>query len=121
MKRPIHFEIPAQDPQRAIEFYEKVFGWRFEPWQGAAEYWTIRTGSSQPGIDGGLLRRRDPAQPCVNTMDVENIDATAGVIESAGGQCVLPKMPIPGIGWLAYFKDLDGHIFGVMQADASAK
>jgi predicted enzyme related to lactoylglutathione lyase len=29
-------------------------------------------------------------------------------------------MPIPGVGWLAYFKDLDGHIFGVMQIDAGA-
>jgi len=121
MNRPIHFEIPAEDPQRAIAFYEKVFGWKFTPWGGAAEYWTIRTGDSQPGIDGGLMRRRDPAQPCANTMDVEDLDASSVVIEGAGGQCVLPKMPIPGIGWLAYFKDTEGHIFCVMQADAPAK
>jgi predicted enzyme related to lactoylglutathione lyase len=121
MNRPIHFEIPAEKPERAIEFYEKVFGWKFEKWDGPAEYWIIRTGESTPGIDGGLMTRRDPAQPCVNTMDVADLDATVGVVEGAGGQCVVPKMPVPGVGWLAYFKDTEGHIFGAMQADPTAK
>ena len=53
MNRPIHFEIPAENPERAMRFYEKVFGWEFERWNGPMEYWTIRTGDSQPGIDGG--------------------------------------------------------------------
>jgi predicted enzyme related to lactoylglutathione lyase len=104
-----------------MEFYRKVFGWKFELWSGPMEYWTIRTGAGHPGIDGGLMKRMNPGQPCVNTMDVEDLDATIGVVEGAGGQCVVPKMPVPGIGWLAYFKDLDGHIFGVMQADPAAK
>ena len=121
MNRPIHFEIPAEKPERAIEFYEKVFGWKFEKWDGPAEYWIISTGESTPGIDGGLMTRRDPAQPCVNTMDVADLDATVGVVEGAGGQCVVPKMPVPGVGWLAYFKDTEGHIFGAMQADPTAK
>jgi predicted enzyme related to lactoylglutathione lyase len=121
MNRPVHFEIPAENPENAIEFYKTVFDWKFELWGGPMEYWTIRTGDGQPGIDGGLMRRRDPAQPCVNTMEVENLDATIGVVEGAGGQCVVSKMPIPGIGWLAYCKDLDGHIFGVMQTDPAAK
>lgn len=121
MKRPIHFEIPAEDPERAMQFYEKVFGWSFERWNGPMQYWTVRTGASQPGIDGGLMKRMHPDQPCVNTMDVEDLDATTAVVESAGGQCVVPKMPVPGIGWLAYFKDLDGHIFGAMQPDPAAR
>jgi predicted enzyme related to lactoylglutathione lyase len=100
MNRPIHFEIPAENPERAIKFYEKVFGWKFERWNGPMEY---------------------PAQPCVNTMDVADLDATIGVIEGAGGLCAVPKMPIPGVGWLAYFKDTEGHIFGAMQADPSVK
>jgi hypothetical protein len=118
MNRPIHFEIPAEKPQRAIKFYEKVFGWKFERWKGPIEYWNISTGDSQPGINGGLMTRRDPAQPCVNTMDVANLDETIKVIEDAGGLCVVP---IPGVGWLAYFKDTEGHIFGAMQADLAAK
>jgi uncharacterized protein len=61
MNRPIHFEIPAEKPERAIQFYEKVFGWKFGRWNGPMEYWTIRTVDSQPGINGGLMTRRDPA------------------------------------------------------------
>lgn len=98
MNRPVHFEIPAEDPGRAIQFYEKVFGWKFERWNGPMEYWTISTGESQPGINGGLMTRRDPAQPCVNTMGVADLDAATTVIEAAGGLCVVPKMPIPGVG-----------------------
>ena len=122
MPRPVHFEIPAERPERAIEFYQKVFGWTFHKWEGPLEYWLVKTGDpKEPGIDGGLMRRRDPAQPCVNTIGVANLDATLGVVTSSGGECVVPKMPVPGVGWLAYCKDLDGHIFGLMQPDTNAK
>lgn len=122
MPRPVHFEIPAENPERAIRFYRDVFGWTFERWDGPAEYWVIRTGpSNEPGIDGGLMTRRDPTQPCVNTIAVSNLDGTLDQIIEAGGTCVVPKMPIPGVGWLAYCKDTEGHIFGIMQAAQDAK
>ena len=119
LARPVHFEIPVDDPDRAIQFYSEIFGWKIEKWPGPTDYWLIKTGEG-PGIDGGFLRRRDPAQPCVNTIGVDNLDQTLKNVESHGGKCVVPKMPIPGIGWLAYCTDLDGHIFGLMQPDASA-
>jgi uncharacterized protein len=122
MNRPVHFEIPAENPERAIAFYQKVFGWTFQKWDGPMPYWLVSTGpTDQPGINGGLMPRRDPAQPCVNTMDVANVDASLATVTESGGQCVVPKMPIPGIGWLAYCKDTEGHIFGIMQNDPSAK
>jgi predicted enzyme related to lactoylglutathione lyase len=56
MNRPIHFEIPAEKPERAMKFYEKVFGWKFEKWGGPMEYWVVRTGDDGvPGINGGLI------------------------------------------------------------------
>ncbi|MBZ5728538.1 MAG: VOC family protein [Acidobacteriia bacterium] len=121
MPRPVHFEIPAENPQRAIDFYSTVFGWKFTKWAGPVDYWLISTGDpKEPGIDGGLLPRRDPAQPCVNTIGVTDLDAMLKTVESKGGQSVVPKMPIPGVGWLAYCKDTEGHIFGMMQPDTSA-
>jgi hypothetical protein len=61
MPRPIHFEIPAEEPHRAIRFYEIVFGWKFDKWEGPMPYWLITTGpEGQPGINGGLMPRRDP-------------------------------------------------------------
>ena len=38
----------------------------------------------------------------------------------AGGSIAVPKMAVPGIGWLAYVKDTEGNILGVMQADSAA-
>jgi predicted enzyme related to lactoylglutathione lyase len=67
------------------------------------------------------MPRRDPAQPCVNTMDVADLDASLRIAEAEGGVCVVPKMPVPGVGRLAYCKDTEGHIFGMMQADATAQ
>jgi predicted enzyme related to lactoylglutathione lyase len=55
----------------------------------------------------------------VNTITVANLDETQAVIEAQGGSCCVPKMPVPTVGWLAYYKDLDGHIFGLMQMDPS--
>lgn len=120
MPRPIHFEIPAENVPRAIAFYETVLGWKFTKWDGG-DYWLIATGAdAEPGINGGMMPRRDPAQPCVNTMGVADLDATVALAEKNGGQCVVPKMPVPGVGWLAYCKDTEGHIFGLMQSDPSA-
>jgi uncharacterized protein len=122
MPRPVHFEIPAEKPDRAMKFYERIFGWKFQKWDGPMEYWMITTGDAgTPGINGGLMPRKDPAQPCVNTMDVPDVDASLATIQAAGGTIAVPKMPIPGVGWLAYCKDTEGHIFGIMQNDPSAK
>ena len=122
MSRPVHFEIPAANPQRAIDFYTTVFGWKFTKWDGGPmEYWMVETGpASEPGINGGLMARQHPEQPCVNTVAVENLDQTVEIVLSNGGSMALPKMPVPGVGWLAYCKDTDGHVFGIMQNDPSA-
>jgi predicted enzyme related to lactoylglutathione lyase len=66
------------------------------------------------------MPRRDPAQPCVNTIGVTSVDESVKAVEAAGGHCVVPKMPIPGVGWLAYCKDTEGHIIGLMHPDLNA-
>lgn len=122
MSRPVHFEIPADQPERAMAFYEKVFGWKFHKWDGPMPYWLVTTGDkTQPGIDGGLLPRQHPGQGVVNTVMVADLDASTAAVEAAGGTITVPKMPIPGMGWLAYFADPEGNHGGMMQADASAK
>ena len=122
MFRPIHFEIPVNEPEKAVAFYTKVFGWKITKWEGPTDYWLVSTGDpKEPGIDGGLLRRRDPAQPCVNTVAVPNLDESLKTVDSSGGRCVVPKMQIPGVGWLAYCQDPEGNMIGLMQPDAPAK
>jgi predicted enzyme related to lactoylglutathione lyase len=122
MSRPVHFEIPADQPERAIAFYEKVFGWKIAKWDGPMPYWMVSTGDkTQPGIDGGILPRQHPGQGVVNTVGVADVDASVASVESAGGKIIMPKMAIPGVGWLAYFTDPEGNACGLMQSDPSAK
>jgi hypothetical protein len=128
MNRPIHFEIHAANPERAIGFYSKVFGWKFTKWDaGAWPYWIIKTGDGT-GIDGGLLPRQGSAPEegqAVNaypvTMEVDSCEGAVARITANGGTIALPRMAVPGVGWLAYGKDPEGNIFGVMQNDTTAK
>jgi uncharacterized protein len=126
MPRVIHFEIHAEEPQRAVSFYESAFGWQFQSFGGPQDYWLIKTGSDeQPGIDGGLLKRMGPVDgqavtAYVCTVDVPSVDEAASKVESIGGTVVVPKMAIPGVGWLVYCKDTESNIFGMMQEDAAA-
>jgi hypothetical protein len=122
MPRPIHFEIPADDVERASAFYRDVFGWKFDKWDGPMPYWMITTGGDgERGIDGGMMPRPEPGASTVNTIGVDSLDTILGTIERRGGKTVAPKMAIPGIGWLAYCIDTEGNTFGVMQADEKAK
>ncbi len=128
MSRVVHFEIQASQPQALIDFYTELLGWSFTKWEGG-EYWLITTGpDDQPGINGGLLPR--PADPpldmqAVNafvcTAGVESLDATLARGAELGASVALPKNAVPGVGWLAYIKDPDGNIVGLLQPDEEAK
>lgn len=121
MGKVVHFEFPVDDPDRAIAFYEGVFGWKTEQWEGQ-EYWLVQAGpENEPGIDGAFTKRdADGGPPLTAVVGVESIDTAVKKIEEAGGEITLPKMPIPGVGWAAYFKDPEGNVVGVYQADESA-
>jgi len=119
MPRIVHFEIGADVPNRAIEFYKKVFGWKFQKWDGPMDYWMVMTGDGDYGIDGGLAPRH-PDSIFANTIDVDDIDAYVKMIVEEGGEIIYPKSSIPGVGYLAYFKDTEGNVLGIMQEDMSA-
>ncbi len=121
MHRPIHFELGVKDPQRAIEFYTKVFGWRVQTWEGPQKYWLVQTGQdSEPGINGGLLQHKDMAARTVNTIGVQSVEEACARVVAAGGQVAMPKFAIPGIGYQAYCLDTEGILFGVHQPDPGA-
>jgi uncharacterized protein len=127
MPRVVHFEIHAEQPERAIRFYTALFAWEFKKWDGPMPYWLITTGPpDKPGINGGLMARMGPIDgqaviAYVCTVDVANLDHTLQAVTANGGSLVLPRMAIPGVGWLAYAKDTEGNIFGIMQPDLTAK
>jgi|SRR6476660_7754212 predicted enzyme related to lactoylglutathione lyase len=121
MARVIHFEIPAENPERAAAFYKKAFGWNFQKW-GQMDYWLVKTGEDgQPGINGGMMPKQGPVTNTANTIGVESVDASVKTVIDAGGKLVMEKTPIPTVGYFAYLQDTEGNIFGVMQADPNAK
>ena len=123
MSRPVHFDITADDPERAVAFYEKAFGWKITHWggDGPMDYWLITTGKDDPGIDGGLAKRNEGQNGVMNTIGVPSVDEYLERITSAGGQVIMPKDAIPGVGWFAACADPDGNQFGIMQDDPEAK
>jgi len=122
MPRVVHFEIAANDPEKAAAFYQKVFGWKIVKWEGPQEYWLVETGDEQePGINGGLLRANEIFSGTVNTIDVPDIDVFIEKIEQHGGEIVVEKHAIPGIGYNAYAKEEGGTLFGIHQEDPMAK
>jgi predicted enzyme related to lactoylglutathione lyase len=121
MPRVIHFEIPADNPERAAKFYTKVFGWKIEKWQGPFNYWLVTTGEEkEPGIDGAIMDRTT-FKTTVNTVGVPSVDEFVMKITEAGGKVVMPKGAVPGQGYVAYVSDTEGNIFGIFQNDPSAK
>ena len=128
MPRPVHFEIHAEQPTRAIAFYEALFGWTFTSWGGGGmQYWLVTTGpDGEPGINGGLIQRQGTVDGTaviayVCTIGVTNVDDTLARGVTLGATVALPKMPIPGVGWLAYLKDTEGNIFGITHSDTDAR
>jgi len=121
MGRVVHFEIHADEPERAIKFYASAFGWKFSKWGDSDEYWLIVTGSpDQPGINGGLMRRQlplsgDGVKAFVCTVQVESIDDIASKVEGNGGKVSIPKFSVPAVGWVGYFEDTEGNTFGALE------
>ncbi len=119
MPRVVHFELPADDPERATRFYRDVFGWQIQKWE-QEDYWLVETGKDEPGINGGILRRNPGQMVTTNTLGVPSVDEYVDKITAAGGKVVAPKMAVPTVGYLAYCQDTEGNVFGIMQSDTSA-
>ena len=127
MPRVVHFEIHATEPEQLIAFYSGLFGWTFTKAEGM-DYWLIGTGApDEPGIDGGLVKRPVPgpadslalnAFPC--TVQVDSVDGSLTKAGELGAEVALPKMAVGGVGWLAYIKDPDGNLLGMLESDPAA-
>lgn len=114
MSKVIHFEIPADDPERAIKFYKDVFGWKIEKWENG-DYWLVSTGlDDEPGINGAIMPKKFGGR-VRDTISVVSIEEFVKKIEGQGGKMLTDKMPIPGMGFNALFQDTEGNEFGMIE------
>jgi predicted enzyme related to lactoylglutathione lyase len=125
----VHFEIPADDPERATKFYRELFGWDIKKHDapGGPEYWLISTvptdsqgRPARPGVNGGLMRRQHPAHPPVNYVGVESVDEYVRKAKRLGAEEYMPKTAVKGMGWFAYLRDPEGNVFAIWQTDEKA-
>ena len=121
MNRFIHFELATDDLEKTAAFYRDVFGWQIQKWEGPVTYWIVTSGDqSTPGINGGLMKTDGEFRGTINTIGVEDIDKAIAKVKANGGEIVLEKDAIPGVGYQAYIKDNMGIIVGLHQEDPKA-
>ena len=118
----VHFEIPADDFERAHEFYREAFGWSVQHMAELQYSSLVTTESGEDGrpstpgaINGGMAKRQAPLDHPAITVGVDDIDKTNERIESLGGSAVGEKLQVADMGWAAYFKDSEGNIVGLWQ------
>ena len=122
MSKVVHFELPADDPKRAIEFYERVFGWTITGWEGPMDYWLVTAGpDDEAGINGAITRRTTGGQVTTCSMSSSSVDESAKKVVKAGGSVITPKRAVLGVGYVIMCKDTEGNVFGIIEFDPSAK
>jgi predicted enzyme related to lactoylglutathione lyase len=121
----VHFEIPYDNGERARTFYKEAFDWQLQEMPGM-EYTLVVTGPTgnrgptEPGyVNGGMLAREESAgSGPVVVLDVPSVDAALETVERLGGSTVVPKQPVGGMGFTAYFRDPEGNVVGLWETAA---
>lgn len=122
MPRISYLDFSAEDPERAVNFYNKIFGWQINKWDGPMEYWEIKTGEpNELGIDGGLSKRDKIGQWITHFINVSSVDQYTAKIEAGGGKIIQSKTAIPGIGYTILFKDIESNTMGLFEENKNAK
>jgi uncharacterized protein len=125
----VHFEIPADNPERAAKFYRELFGWKINKWENpnGIDYWMVETVPTneqgmpiRPGVNGGMMPRMYPNQQPVNYIAVASVDDAVAKAERLGAKVMMGKTPVPGMGWFAQLNDPEGNVVAVWETDPAA-
>ena len=119
----VHFDLPADDLERAKKFYEKLFDWKFNKVPMPTPYYLIETKDREgkPGVRGGMGKRGLPGQTISNYIDVPSVDEYIAKVKALGGNIIMPKTAVPGWGYLAICVDTENNTFGLWEETSDAK
>jgi predicted enzyme related to lactoylglutathione lyase len=126
----VHFEIPSDDIERSKKFYNELLGWNIENWPGhdslseGMEYLIITTTDDKgnKSVGGGMMKRQNSQhQGITNYIDVKSVQEYSAKVEQLGGKVMIPKKPVPGMGYFAVCLDTDNNTFAIWETDANAK
>ena len=95
MNRFTYFELATGDVEKAAAFYQAVFGWKIQKWNGPFDYWQVITGDeSTPGANGGLMQADGTFNGTINTVEVDDLDACIAKVKANGGVIIREKHTI---------------------------
>jgi len=117
----VHFDVPAEDIERAKKFYSTLLGWKFESFP-EMQYNLITTTNldGTPGVGGGMGKRMEPSQRMMNYFGVSSIESAMKQVKSLGGKILTDKMAVPRMGYLVNCVDTEGNLFGLWEEDTKA-
>jgi predicted enzyme related to lactoylglutathione lyase len=113
--RLVYFELPADDTQRAEDFYAELFGWQFRPVQEGFDYHMLAE-DADPG--GAIYPSQTGEKGAIIYFESDDIDASVERVNELGGSAE-DKQAIPGTGWYARCEDTEGNQFSIFQTDDS--
>jgi len=111
-----HFEVPAEDVERAKKFYQGLFDWKIEAVEGGYNLITV----GEPGPNGGMMKRMAPGQGITVYINVESVDDYSKKLQSLGGKVLMPKTPVPTMGYFAVFQDTEGNALALWEVNPQA-
>ena len=117
----VWFEIPADKPERAREFYGKLFGWKINPLPGMPDYQHIDTGGADASPDGGLMKRMHPGHSITTYILVASVTKHMAKVKKLGGRICRPKTAVPGMGYFAICEDTEKNTFAIWEVNPKAK
>lgn len=123
MDKIVHFEIPANDVERAKKFYADSFGWQITGAPGMPYHMVTTTEvgddfrPKEPGaINGGMLERQGPIESPVLIVNIEEMNSAVERVKAAGGEIVRDPQQVGDMGIVTYFKDPEGNVLGLWQS-----
>ena len=118
----VHFDLPADNPARAREFYTGLFGWKFIAPPGFPDFYLIETTDleGKPALGGGMGKRGSSDQRIMNYIGVPSLEEYCRKVEQFGGTVIIPKMIVPKFGCMVVCRDTESNSFGLWQDDPGA-
>jgi predicted enzyme related to lactoylglutathione lyase len=119
----VHFDLPADDPERAKKFYEDLFDWKFDKVPMPETYYLIETKDLEgnPAVRGGMGKRGLPGQQVSNYIGVPSVDEYLEMVMKLGGNIIMQKTAVSGWGYLAICVDTENNTFGLWEEDRNVK
>jgi len=111
----VWFEIPADNPERAKDFYGALFGWKINKFPGMGDYWHIDTGGRDETPDGGMMKRRHPGEAITSYIAVDSADKSAAKVLKLGGTVCVAKTAVPQMGYFVICQDPENNTFALWE------